>query len=292
MKKIVIITDDNSGFTPEESKELGIYLVRMPVLIDGETYYEHENLTTEDFYKFLAQNKDIKTSQPSPGNILKLWGDLLVNNDQIIHMPMSSGLSESCNTAKVLANDEKYKDKVFVVDNHRISITLKRAVFDALNLIKDGKDAKEIKEILEKRKLNSSIYIMVDTLKYLKKGGRVTAAGAALGATFHIKPVLQIEGGKLDAKSKEIGVKKAKIAMIKFIKEDLEKRFQEKNGIKKVEYGIAYTYNRDAALEFANDVIKAFDNKIKITLIDPLSLSVAAHIGPGAIAIAISEIIE
>ena len=224
MKKIAIVTDDNSGITPEEAKQLGIYIIKMPVLIDGTEYYEYDNLTSEQFYKFLEEDRDVKTSQPSPGNVMNLWENLLKEYDEIVHIPMSSGLSESCNTAKSLA--ENFDGNVFVVDNHRISVTLKRSVLDAINLRDKGYDGAAIKETLEATKGDSSIYIMVDTLKYLKKGGRVTPAGAALGATFHIKPILQIQGGKLDAKAKVIGVKKAKLKLVEFAKEDLIKRFK------------------------------------------------------------------
>lgn len=165
--KICIITDDNSGFTKDEANKLGIKILRMPIIINGECYFENETINSDLFYKYLEEDKDVKTSQPSPGEVINLWDETLKNYDAIIHMPMSSGLSESCHSALMLAED--YKDKVFVVDNHRISITLKRAVYDALNLIKLGKKPAEIKDFLENTKSESVIYIMVDTLKYLKK---------------------------------------------------------------------------------------------------------------------------
>lgn len=290
MKKIAIVTDDNSGITPEEAKELGIYIIKMPVLIDGTEYYEYDNLTSEQFYKFLEEDKDVKTSQPSPGNVMNLWEDLLKEYDEIVHIPMSSGLSESCNTAKSLA--ENFDGNVFVVDNHRISVTLKRSVLDAINLRDKGYDGAAIKETLESTKGDSSIYIMVDTLKYLKKGGRVTPAGAALGATFHIKPILQIQGGKLDAKAKVIGVKKAKLKLVEFAKEDLIKRFKYLANKGEYEIEIAYTYDKS----LAEDLIKLLQEQIpdlpEIASINPLSLSIATHIGPGAIAVAISRIIH
>lgn len=290
MKKIAIVTDDNSGITPEEAKELGIYIIKMPVLIDGTEYYEYDNLTSEQFYKFLEEDKDVKTSQPSPGNVMNLWEDLLKEYDEIVHIPMSSGLSESCNTAKSLA--ENFDGNVFVVDNHRISVTLKRSVLDAINLRDKGYDGAAIKETLESTKGDSSIYIMVDTLKYLKKGGRVTPAGAALGATFHIKPILQIQGGKLDAKAKVIGVKKAKLKLVEFAKEDLIKRFKYLANKGEYEIEIAYTYDKS----LAEDLIKLLQEQIpdlpEIASINPLSLSIATHIGPGAIAVAISRIIR
>lgn len=290
MKKIAIVTDDNSGITPEEAKELGIYIIKMPVLIDGTEYYEYDNLTSEQFYKFLEEDKDVKTSQPSPGNVMDLWENLLKEYDEIVHIPMSSGLSESCNTAKSLA--ENFDGNVFVVDNHRISVTLKRSVLDAINLRDKGYDGAAIKETLESTKGDSSIYIMVDTLKYLKKGGRVTPAGAALGATFHIKPILQIQGGKLDAKAKVIGVKKAKLKLVEFAKEDLIKRFKYLANKGEYEIEIAYTYDKS----LAEDLIKLLQEQIpdlpEIASVNPLSLSIATHIGPGAMAVAISRIIR
>lgn len=290
MKKIAIVTDDNSGITPEEAKQLGIYIIKMPVLIDGTEYYEYDNLTSEQFYKFLEEDKDVKTSQPSPGNVMNLWENLLKDYDEIVHIPMSSGLSESCNTAKSLA--ENFDGNVFVVDNHRISVTLKRSVLDAINLRDKGYDGAAIKETLEATKGDSSIYIMVDTLKYLKKGGRVTPAGAALGATFHIKPILQIQGGKLDAKAKVIGVKKAKLKLVEFAKEDLIKRFKYLANKGEYEIEIAYTYDKS----LAEDLIKLLQEQIpdlpEVASVNPLSLSIATHIGPGAMAVAISKIIH
>ncbi len=290
MKKIAIVTDDNSGITPEEAKQLGIYIIKMPVLIDGTEYYEYDNLTSEQFYKFLEEDRDVKTSQPSPGNVMNLWENLLKEYDEIVHIPMSSGLSESCNTAKSLA--ENFDGNVFVVDNHRISVTLKRSVLDAINLRDKGHDGAAIKETLEATKGDSSIYIMVDTLKYLKKGGRVTPAGAALGATFHIKPILQIQGGKLDAKAKVIGVKKAKLKLVEFAKEDLIKRFKYLANKGEYEIEIAYTYDKS----LAEDLIKLLQEQIpdlpEIASVNPLSLSIATHIGPGAMAVAISKIIH
>ena len=290
MKKIAIVTDDNSGITPEEAKQLGIYIIKMPVLIDGTEYYEYDNLTSEQFYKFLEEDRDVKTSQPSPGNVMNLWENLLKDYDEIVHIPMSSGLSESCNTAKSLA--ENFDGNVFVVDNHRISVTLKRSILDAINLRDKGYDGAAIKETLEATKGDSSIYIMVDTLKYLKKGGRVTPAGAALGATFHIKPILQIQGGKLDAKAKVIGVKKAKLKLVEFAKEDLIKRFKYLANKGEYEIEIAYTYDKS----LAEDLIKLLQEQIpdlpEIASVIPLSLSVATHIGPGAMAVAISKIIH
>ncbi len=284
--RVCVITDDNSGFTKKEAAEIGIKVLRMPIIVDGEVFFQDENLSYDQFFKFLEEDKDIKTSQPSPGDVLKIWDEALKEYDAIIHIPMTSGLSESCHSAQLLAEQEEYKGKVFVVDNHRISITLKRSVYDALNLIKQGKNPAEIKQILEETKSDSSIFVMVDTLKYLKKGGRVTPAGAALGATLHVKPVLQIMGGKLDAYAKVMGVKKAKRTMLDAIQHELENKF--KNYSKdELDFAVAYTYDEEASIEWQKEVEEKFG--VTNTIRNPLSLSVSTHIGPGALAIAVSR---
>ena len=284
--RICVITDDNSGFTKKEAAEIGIKVLRMPIIVDGEVFFQDENLSYDQFFKFLEEDKDIKTSQPSPGDVLKIWDEALKEYDAIIHIPMTSGLSESCHSAQLLAEQDEYKGKVFVVDNHRISITLKRSVYDALNLIKQGKNPAEIKQILEETKSDSSIFVMVDTLKYLKKGGRVTPAGAALGATLHLKPVLQIMGGKLDAYAKVMGVKKAKRTMLDAIQHELENKF--KNYSKdELDFAVAYTYDEEASIEWQKEVEEKFG--VTNTIRNPLSLSVSTHIGPGALAIAVSR---
>lgn len=282
--KICVITDDNSGFTKEEANKLGIKIIRMPIIINGECYYENETITSDLFYRYLEENKDISTSQPSPGEILKMRDETLKEYDAIIYIPMSSGLSQSCQSALMLAQD--YENKVFVVDNHRISLTLKQSVYDCLNLIKLGKKPLEIKHFLERTKSESVIFIMVDTLKYLKKGGRITASGAALGATFHIKPVLTILGGKLDAYAKCVGVKKSKLTMLNAIDDLLNTQFKD-TPVEKLDIGIAYTYDINAANIWKKEVQEHL--KIKNVRMDPLSLSVATHIGPGALAITISR---
>lgn len=287
--KICIITDDNAGFTQEEARELNIHIVKMPVLIDGKEFLENETLTSEEFYTQLENGADIKTSQPAPGKVLELWDSLLKENDAILHIPMSSGLSESCNTATVLAND--YEGKVFVVNNHRISITLKAAVRDALKLIKLGKTPQEIKDYLESDAFNSSIYIMVDTLKYLVKGGRVTPAAALIGGALHIKPILTLLGHKLDAYKKVIGVKKAKLALINAIQDDLNGRFKDFSKDELI-FQMAYTFDLEAALLFRKEFAASLgidENQIEL---NPLSLSVATHIGPGSLAVTVSHIIK
>ena len=285
MKKIAVMTDSNSGITQSAAKELGITVIPMPFMIKGETYFEDISLTQEDFYKILGDDADISTSQPSAGDLLDTWDKLLEEYDEIVHIPMSSGLSSSCEIAAMLAGD--YEGKVQVVNNQRISVTQRQSVFDAIKLAKEGKDAAQIKEILESAKFDSSIYIMVDTLKYLKKGGRITPTAAAIGTILNIKPVLQIQGDKLDSFSKARNVKQAKRVMIEAMKEDFEKRFPDmvKNGTMRL--AVAYTYNRDAAEEFKKEIEEVFPGMD--IHVDPLSLSVACHIGPGALAIACAD---
>ena len=284
--KICIITDDNAGFAPNEIKELGINLIRMPILIDGEEFFENKTITEQEFFKKMEVDSDIKTSQPAPGQVMLKWDELLKTCDQIVHIPMSSGLSEACNTAKMLSQD--YDGKVFVVDNHRISVTLKSAVRDAIKLVSEGKTGQEIKEYLESDGLNSSIYIMVDTLKYLKKGGRITPAAALIGGALHVKPVLTILGEKLDAYKKAIGTKKAKLIMLQAIKDDLNTKFKN---FKKEElaFALAYSYNKDEALEFRKEYASILEISEEDIELNPLSLSVATHIGPGAFALTISH---
>ncbi|MBQ3512658.1 MAG: DegV family protein [Lachnospiraceae bacterium] len=280
MSKIAIVTDSNSGITQEQGKQLGISVIPMPFEINGKQYFEDINLSQEEFYELLEDGAEISTSQPSPETVLNLWDKLLEEYDEIVHIPMSSGLSGSCGTAMGLALD--YDGKVQVVNNQRISVTLRQSVLDAMELAKQGKTAVEIKEILEREKFESSIYITLDTLKYLKKGGRVTPAAAALATLLKIKPVLQIQGEKLDAFAKARTVKQAKSIMMESIKKDMDERFGEKVYIE-----MAYTKNLEAALEFKKEVEAYFPNYE--VYMDPLSLSVSCHIGPGALAVAVTK---
>ncbi len=284
--KICIITDENAGFTTEELKELNVALVKMPILIDGNEYFENTTIKSEEFYAKLNSGSDIKTSQPAPGAILELWDNLLKEYDALIHIPMSSGLSEECNTSKVLARD--YENKVFVVDNHRISVTLKTAVRDAVKLVNDGKSAKEIQSYLENDAYNTSIYIMVDTLKYLVKGGRITPAAALIGGALHVKPILTINGLKLDAYKKAIGTKKAKLILINAIKEDLAQKFKDFDK-KDLVFQMAYTQDIETACEFRKDFAEAIEVDPDSIELNPLSLSVATHIGPGALAVTVTH---
>lgn len=287
MSKIAIMTDSNSGITQDESKELGVYVLPMPFYIDGKMYYEDIDLSQEQFYEKLKQDCEIKTSMPLVGEVTDKWEELLKEYDEIVYIPMSSGLSSSCETAYMLSQD--YEGKVQVVNNQRISVTQRQSVMDAKQLAGQGKSAAEIKQILEEVKSESSIYIMLDTLYYLKKGGRITPAAAALGTLLKLKPVLQIQGDKLDAFAKARTAKQGKNIMIETMKKDFEERFQSPDG-KKMHLEIAYSDDKEAAEAFREEVKKAFsDNEI---VMNPLSLSVSCHIGPGAIAIACSKAID
>lgn len=279
MKKIAIVTDSNSGITQEMGKSMGIYVIPMPFFIDGELFLEDITLTQEEFYKRLGEDSDISTSQPSPGEVMECWDELLKEYDEIVHIPMSSGLSSTCHAAQSLS--QEYDGKVCVVDNQRISVTQKQSVEDAITLREAGKSAAEIKEILEAEKLQASIYITVDTLKYLKKGGRITPAAAALGTVLNLKPVLQIQGEKLDAFSKVRGWKAAKRTMLKAIEKDLEERFSEVR--EDMVLGMAYTCSKEEAQEWKQEIAEKFPEYEIVE--GPLSLSVACHIGPGAMAV-------
>lgn len=287
MKKIAIITDDNAGFTKEEINQYdNLFILGMPTLIDGETYYENVNITYDKFFEALELDADVKTSQPIPGKVMEFWDEILKEFDYIVHIPMSGGLSKSVETAKVLAQD--YNGKVIVVDNHRISVTLKRSVKDAINLAKDGKEPEEIKQILEDTKNDATIFIMVDTLKYLKKGGRISASAAALGSALHIKPVLSIDGGLLEPLGKVIGTKKGRAFMISEFKNKIKTVYN--NDLSNVEVYVAYTQDLEKALDFKYQIEQELG--VKIVCVDPLSLSVSTHIGPGALALASAKIVK
>ena len=281
MKKVAVITDTNSGLTPEEAEKIGCFLIPTPFIIDGEEYFEGVSLKQDKFYEIQASGTRITTSQPNINEIVAFWKKVLKDYDEIVYIPLSSGLSQSCETAQSFA--EEFDGKVQVVDNKRISITMRGSVMDALNMAKNGKSAKEIREFLEDTALDSSIYIMVDTLKYLKQGGRITPAAAAIGTVLNIKPVLQIQGGKLDSYAKVMNVKAAKAKMIEALRKDLEGRFASFVAEGSMRISVAHTRNDAAALEFAEELKKTFP-KVKFEYCDSLSLVVATHIGPKALA--------
>lgn len=288
MNKISIMTDSNSGITQKEAEVLGVRVLPMPFLIDGETYFEDINFTQEEFYERLSQDVDISTSQPAPEAVMRAWDELLEISESVVYIPMSSGLSGSCQTAAMLAGD--YEGKVQVVDNQRISVTQRQSVLDAMALAERGMSAAEIKEYLEKVKFESSIYIMLDTLKYLRKGGRITPAAAALGQALRLKPVLQIQGDKLDAfsiaRTKKQGISK----MVSAMENDIVNRFGGLENIKNIHLEVAHTNNEEAAAKFAEEIKEKYG--IDDVVVAPLSLSVSCHIGAGSLAIACSVAIH
>ncbi len=282
---IAIVTDSNSGITPALAKELGVTVIPMPFLIDGEEYFEGINLTQEEFYEKLLQDATVSTSQPNVYDVTDLWRELLKTHKEVVYIPMSSGLSGSCETATNFSKE--FNGKVQVIDNKRISITQKQSVLDALNLAKQGKSAKEIKNRLEDTALNCSIYIMVNTLKYLKKGGRLTPAVAAIGSLLKIKPVLQIQGDKLDNFCKVMTVKQGKKSMLDQVVKDINTRFGDLVKAGKMQISMAYTKDLTKCLEFKEEANKVLaEYGLSVHEVDPLSLSVSCHIGDGAIAIA------
>ena len=284
MSKIAIVTDSNSGITQSQASDLGIHVLPMPFMIGENTYFEDIDLTQEQFYEKLVGGDDISTSQPSPESVMNLWDELLKSYDSIVHIPMSSGLSGSCESAQMLA--QEYEGRVAVVNNQRISVTQRQSVLDAIELAQAGKSAEEIGKILETDKFNSSIYIMLDTLYYLKRGGRITPAAAAIGSLLKLKPVLQIQGEKLDAFAKARTVSQGKSIMINALKNDIANRF---GGLdpQNVRIQIAYSGARESVLQWEEEVRAAFPGYDIHT--DPLSLSVSCHIGPGALAIACTK---
>lgn len=288
-KKIAIVTDSNSGITPEAAKELGVFVVPMPFLINGKSYFENINLTQEEFYALLADQANVSTSQPSPGDLVELWDTILKDHDELVHIPMSSGLSQSCATATSLAQD--YKGRVHVVDNHRISVTLKESICDALTLRDRGKSAAEIKEYLEQSSANSSIYIAVDTMKYLKKGGRVTPAAAMIGTILKLKPILQIHGERLDKYALARGSAKAKDTLKAALKNDLDATFAKYVEQGEMAISLAYTDNREEVIQLAEEIKSMYPN-VPFHFCDPLSLSIACHIGPGAIGVTCTRILK
>lgn len=284
MSKVAILTDSNSGITQAEAQQLGVFVLPMPFFINDTTYFEGIDLTEDMFYGMLSDNAEISTSMPTVGSVTDMWDKLLEDYEEVLYIPMSSGLSSSCETAIMLS--QEYEGKVQVVNNQRISVTQKRSVIDAKQLAEEGKSASEIRVILEAEKLEASIYIMLDTLYYLKKGGRITPAAAALGTLLKLKPVLQIQGQKLDAFAKARTIKQAKGIMLDAMRSDCEKRFDGIGG-ENVHLYVAHTHNGEAAEEFRQEIMERFPNQE--VEIDPLPMSISCHLGPGALAIACSK---
>lgn len=286
--KIAIATDSNSGITQAQAKELGVYVLPMPFVIDGMEYLDGVTLDQEMFYQKLGEDAEVSTSQPSPESVMGFWDEILKDHDAVVYIPMSSGLSGSCQTAKMLS--EEYDGKVFVADNHRISITQRQSVLDALKMAEQGMTVEAICEKLEETGSDSTIYIMVDTLKYLKKGGRLTPAVAAIGTLLRIKPILTIQGEKLDSYAKARTLKQSKSAMIAAIQNDLAVRFGDTDG-SKCEIQVAHSFNEEEAVLFRQELEEVFP-KAENIIIAPLSLSVACHIGPGSLAAAATKKVE
>ena len=285
---IAVMADSSSGISQAEAKELGVYIAPVPVYINGELFYEDLTITQEQFYERLKEGSNVSTSQPNPQTVADMWAELLETYDAIIYVPISSGLSETgLNLAKLAENEERFKGKIFVVDNHRVSLTQKQSVLDALKMANDGKTAQEIYDYLTETSAQSSIYITVDSLKYLKKSGRLSHAAATIGSILKIKPVLQIQGEKLDRFALVRKFSEAKKAMISALKNDLATRFKRLVEAGKMVLGIAYTDNLDEAEKLKNEVRTAIP-EVELTLWSPLSLSVSSHVGPGSIGIGCS----
>lgn len=283
--KIAILTDTNSGIYEEEAEKMGIFVIPMPVIIEDETFYEGSNLTEEEFLEALTSGKKVSTSQPAPGDLLDTWDDLLKKYDQVVYIPMSSGLSHSCSAAMAIARE--YEGRVFVIDNHRISVTLRQSVITAKAMAMEEKDADEIKSFLEAEAFRSSIYISVNTLEYLKKGGRITPAAAMIGSVLNIKPVLTIQGEKLDSFAKVRGnMKKCEQRMMEAVKADIQDRFSDVPE-KYLHIGTAGAgLSPDGKREWMEMITKAFPKAD--VYYNPLSASIATHTGPGAVGLGVS----
>ncbi len=281
MNKTAIITDTNSGMPQEMADSLGIHMVSMPFIVDGREYLEGVNCSYAHFFEMLAAGSDVSTSQPSPESVTALWDEVLKTHDTIVHIPMSSGLSSSCATAKALALD--YEGRVFVADNKRISVSQLQSVLDAVKMAESGMDAAQICARLEENAGNSSIYLAVNTLELLKKSGRVTAAGAAFAAVLGIKPVLQIQGEKLDAFAKVRGMANAEKTMLEAIRKDMEGRFAGKP----VQILTAYSGDEAVGIDWQKRVQEYFgDTSIGRY---PLPISICCHVGADVRGIAVSE---
>lgn len=284
MSNIAIMTDSNCGIMPDEGRDLGIYVLPMPVIIDGQTYYEGIDITLDEFFKKQTEGADITTSQPSPGDVEAMWTELLKTHDEVLFVPMSGGLSNTCQTALMLSGEDEFAGRVFVVNNRRISVTQAQSVLDAKLLAEEGKTASEIKEILEAEALDASIYIAVDTLEYLKKGGRITAAAAAIGTVLKLKPVLTIQGDKLDSFAKARGLKAAFRIMLNAVKNDISSRSSHLGEDSVLKVGIANTLMEPEKLEMFKDEMKKNFPDMELFYL-PLTMSIGTHTGPGALGI-------
>lgn len=284
MANIAIMTDSNSGIMPAAGNEAGIYVIPMPVLIDEQTYYEGQDITPEEFYEKLSGGVSATTSQPAPGILIDMWKNLLESYDEVLYIPMSSGLSNTCQTAAILAQEDAFAGRVHVVDNHRISVTQAQSVYDAKALAPAVKNGMELKTILERESLDASIYIAVDTLEYLKKGGRITPAAAAIGTVLNLKPVLTIQGDKLDACAKTRGMKSAFKTMCKALEKDIRTRFSDIKDQRILKIGIATTFTDPEKLSYFEEELKQHFPGLEL-FSAPLTMSIGCHTGPGALGI-------
>lgn len=286
MSKIVVATDSHSGLSPQQAKEMGILLLPMPFYFGEECYYEEVSLTRNMFFERLNAGETVSTSQPSPEEVLKFWREGLKEYDEIVYIPMSSGLSGSCHTAMMLAQDEEFEDKVFVVDNGRMSTPLVRSLLDAQEMAKEGLSGKEIKKILEDTKELISVYIAVETLEYLKKGGRISATTAAVGTLLNIKPILKLGVGLLETYKNSRGMKKAKKEMLEAIQSDMENAFREYYDKGEIYLLAASSADEETTKAWVEEV-KDFFPEMEV-LSGNLSLGVCCHTGPGALGVGVS----
>ena len=283
MKPVGIITDSHSSISQAEAEKLGIRVLPMPFYIDGECYYEGINLTREEFFSKLESGSKITTSQPGPADVYDIWDKALEEYEKVLYMPLSSGLSGSYATAVAMAQEEPYEGRIIVVDHGQIAAPLYRMILDTLDMIEKGYSAEKIKEILESGKNRMMIYIGVQTLEYLKRGGRVTPAAAALGSVLNIKPVLKLETGKLDSFKKCRGFGKAKKAMIEAMQEEINVRFADAKADGKIHLLAATSANEEETAEWVHEIEEAFPG-MKV-FCAPLSLGVSCHTGTGALGI-------
>ena len=291
MARVAVMTDSNCGFMPKDGEELGIYVIPMPIIVDGRTYYEGKDISPEQFYRRLSEGAQISTSQPSAGDVMDAWRSLLREHEEVVFIPMSSGLSSTCSSAAMLAKDEEFAGRVYVVDNHRISVTQAQSVLDAKLLAQRGVSGAQIQKKLEEEAMDATIYIAVDTLEYLKKGGRVTPAAAAIGTVLHIKPVLTIQGGKLDAFAKVRGTKAAFKTMCKELEKELHTRFETLYQSGRMKAGIANTLMDGQKLEEFKDAMREHFPDLELFHL-PLTMSIATHTGPGSLGIGLVSCVK
>lgn len=289
MKKVALVIDNSAAMSEEDIKRADVKaVVPISFIVNGEEYYEGKNMTYAQFYDFLKDKSvTVGTSQPSCETVKEVWRDVLKENDELVYILLSSGLSEACNTALNASHDDEFEGRVFVVNNQRVSYMNKMAMFEAHELIKQGKSAKEIKQYLEETKCEVGAYIAVDTLRYLKKGGRVTPAAAAIGSLLNIKPVLQLHNGKLDAFAKVMSMKQAKVKLISSIRKEIEDKYMDELNQGKLTLSVAHTFedpNSSELKEFVEEV-KATFSDMPFFVCDPLPLFVACHTGPKALAL-------